>query len=357
MKLFQCSNCKIAVVFENHTCVNCRHFLGYISYYNQIVSLDSTLLEWHLSDFGNKSYTYCKNHKYNLCNWLVESAAHSEFCLSCSLNRTIPNLSNEENLKKWKQIELAKQRLVYQLLRYRLPVVSKMENENNGLCFDFLAKEDLKEESKDLKTGHANGVITLLISEADPVIRERIKQQMSERYRTLLGHFRHEVGHYFWDRLIRDDQFVLERFRTIFGDESQSYARALENYYRNGPQANWEQAFISKYASSHPWEDWAETWSHYLHLTDVLETAFNFGIQTNPLINSKENLKMRANFDPYSETSFSYFLETGIPLLYAINSMNRSMGTADIYPFIISKPVIRKMEFIHGLVRQKTPRP
>lgn len=351
MKLFQCSNCNNTVVFENHTCVNCGYFLGYSSYYNQIISLDSKLSQWYLTELGNKTYSYCKNHRHNVCNWLVETSSDSEFCLACSLNRTIPDLLNTENKKKWKQIEYAKHRLVYQLLRFRLPIVSKMDNGEKGLYFDFVAKKDLPEKSKDVMTGHANGVITLLISEADPVIRERIKQQMSERYRTLLGHFRHEVGHYFWDRLIRDNQQILPDFRNIFGDESQSYANALKNYYENGPQANWRNRFISKYASAHPWEDWAETWSHYLHLTDVLETAYNFGIQTEPKLEGNENLKMNASFDPYIEDNFKDILDTGIPLLYTLNSMNRSMGEDDPYPFIISEPVKLKLEFIHRLLK------
>ncbi|MGC1515826.1 MAG: putative zinc-binding metallopeptidase, partial [Maribacter sp.] len=271
MKLFQCTHCKNTVVFENHTCVNCGYYLGYSSFYNEIVALEATLTEWYLKDWGNKTYAYCKNHKHDVCNWLVDTTSGDEFCLACSLNRTIPHLLNTENKKKWQQIEYAKHRLVYQLLRFRLPVIPKMEDTQRGLCFDFVAKKDLPEESKDVMTGHADGVITLLISEADPVIRERIKKQMSERYRTLLGHFRHEVGHYFWDRLIRDNPTVLQNFRDVFGDESQSYADGLDTYYKNGPQPNWQNRFISKYASSHPWEDWAETWSHYLHLTDVME--------------------------------------------------------------------------------------
>ena len=316
-----------------------------------MVALDSTLQEWHLDELENKNYTYCDNHKHDVCNWLVEKSSNSEFCLACSLNRTIPHLLSAENLEKWKQIEYAKHRLVYQLLRFRLPVVSKMEDEFNGFCFDFIAKDDLPEESKDIKTGHADGVITLLISEADPVVREQMKQQMSERYRTLLGHVRHEVGHYYWDRLIRNNPSVLQNFRNLFGDETQSYADALDRHYSMGPKANWQQSYISKYASSHPWEDWAETWSHYLHLTDVLETAYNFGIQTNPKITDQDNLSMKASFDPYVETSFKNFMDTGIPLLYALNSMNRSMGENDLYPFIISEPVKQKLEFIHNLLK------
>ncbi|WP_299322224.1 putative zinc-binding metallopeptidase [uncultured Maribacter sp.] len=351
MKLFQCTNCKNTVVFENNVCVNCGYLLGYSSYYNKIVALDTNVSKWEIPELDGKTYEYCENFKHKVCNWLVDTSRGRKFCLACSLNRTIPHILDDANLAKWKHIEIAKHRLVYQLLRFSLPVVSKIEDELKGFCFDFLAKEDLPEESKDTKTGHANGVITLLISEADPVVREQVKQQMAERYRTLLGHFRHEVGHYFWDLLIRDNPEVLADFRNIFGDESKSYADALTNHYNNGPQANWQQNFISKYASSHPWEDWAETWSHYLHLTDILETAYNFGLKSNPKITAKQNIKMNASFDPYKETSFEKIMDTGIPLLFTLNSMNRSMGEDDLYPFIISEPVKKKLAFIRNLVK------
>ena len=351
MKLFQCTNCKSTVVFENNTCLNCGFKLGYSSYYNKIVSLDPSAAKWQVKELDGKTYEYCENYKHTVCNWLVDVSRGRKFCLACTLNRTIPHLLDDDNLKKWKHIEVAKHRLVYQLLRFRLPVVSKTIDDDKGFCFDFLEKDELPEESKGLKTGHADGVITLMIAEADPVVREQVKQQMAERYRTLLGHFRHEVGHYYWDLLIRDNPEVLADFRSIFGDESQSYADALTTHYNNGPKANWQQSFISKYASSHPWEDWAETWSHYLHLTDVLETAYNFGLKSNPKIIAKKSLKMNAAFDPYTVTDFSRIMETGIPLLFTLNSMNRSLGEDDPYPFIISKPVEEKLEFIHKLLK------
>ena len=353
MKLFQCSSCTNTVVFENYTCLNCGNLLGYASYYNQIFSKPYHG-DWLSDNIAIKDNSYCQNHKHDVCNWLVGQNNSSGYCLACSLNRTIPSLNDAANLGKWKQIELAKHRLVYQLLRFRLPVISKMEDDERGLCFDFLSKDDVTERNQDIKTGHANGVITILLSEADSVTREQIKQQMSERYRTLLGHFRHEVGHYFWDRLIRDDYRNLEEFRNLFGDESQPYGNSLERYYASGPQSNWQNSFISKYASSHPWEDWAETWSHYLHLTDILETAYNFGVKLEPHINGKEKLSMNASFDPYLESDFKRFLDTGIPLLFALNSMNRSMGEQDPYPFIISEPVKYKLEFIHYLLKRSS---
>lgn len=349
MKLFQCSNCENPVVFENSICISCGHYLGYSSFHNQMVSLDPNQSEWSIPSFNGDTYKYCTNNLHGTCNWLVTPDESSGFCLACSLNRTIPDLDTSENWERWKQIEFAKHRLVYQLLRLRLPIVSKMANSHIGLCFDFVSIDN--KDNK--KTGHANGVITILISEADAATREKVKQEMKEHYRTLLGHFRHEVGHYFWDRLVRDNTKALSNFREVFGDDTVSYQDSLQNYYANGPKQNWQNFYISKYASSHAWEDWAETWSHYLHLMDSLETAYNFGLRTAPILQGNNKLNLNANFDPYLHQNFGAILETGIPLLYTVNSMNRSMGKDDAYPFVISEPVQRKLKFIHNLLNER----
>ncbi|PIB26780.1 putative zinc-binding metallopeptidase [Maribacter sp. 4G9] len=349
MKLFQCSNCGNTVVFENNYCVSCGHYLGYSSFYNKMVSLKPDFFEWTLPTLNGGKYKYCANNLHGTCNWLVPSENPSEFCLACSLNRTIPDLDNPENHSHWKQIEFAKHRLIYQLLRLRLQIISKTDDPAYGLCFDFVSPKS----SNNIKTGHANGVITILISEADSVIREKVKHEMKERYRTLLGHFRHEVGHYFWDILVKNNNDILSKFRKIFGDDTVSYRDSLRNYYVNGPRKNWQNFYISKYASSHAWEDWAETWSHYLHLMDALETAHNFGIRTEPKLEGENKLNFNASFDPYNESDLRTILETGIPLLYTMNSMNRSMGKDDPYPFIISEPVKTKLAFIHNLLFER----
>lgn len=349
MKLFQCTNCGNTVLFENNECVSCGFHLGYSSFFNQMVSLEPQQSEWSLSFFDGKKYKYCVNHKHGTCNWLIPYENASEFCLACSLNRTIPNLTDFKNQERWKQMEFAKHRLVYQLLRLRLPVISKKGYSDQGFCFDFVSGES----RANVKTGHANGVITILISEADAANREKVKQEMEERYRTLLGHFRHEVGHYFWDRLIRNNTQNLSNFRALFGDDRVSYSDSLQKYYANGPKNDWQNFYISKYASSHAWEDWAGTWSHYLHLMDTLETAYNFGLQSKPKLREVDNLDVNANFDPYLENDFQTILKTGIPLFYTLNSMNRSMGKDDAYPFIISEPVKSKLTFIHTLLMER----
>jgi hypothetical protein len=172
---------------------------------------------------------------------------------------------------------------------------------------------------------------------------------MHEPYRTLLGHFRHEVGHYYWDRLVRDGE-KLEPIRRVFGDERIDYEQALQRHYANGAPANWQAGFVSSYATSHPWEDFAETWAHYLHIVDTLEMAAAFGLDIHPALAKGGDLDAKVNFDPYGTGGFAQLIDTWIPLSNALNNLNRTMGQPDLYPFILSPPVIAKLTAIHDLV-------
>jgi len=174
---------------------------------------------------------------------------------------------------------------------------------------------------------------------------------MGEPYRTLLGHFRHEVGHYFWDVLVRDAG-KLEACRAVFGDDSQDYGEALKRHYEQGPPADWQDNFVSAYATTHPWEDFAETWAHYLHIVDTLEMASEFGIEVNPPADQIGGLTARVTFDPYVADDFGAIVNAWLPFTFAMNSVARAMGTRDLYPFILTPPVIHKLGFIHDLVRQ-----
>jgi hypothetical protein len=194
----------------------------------------------------------------------------------------IPDLSLTENQANWRRIQLAKHRLFYTLLKLRLPLKTKLEDTEHGLAFDFLVApppHDMAAEP--VMTGHDHGLITINLAEADDSERERMRRQMGEPYRTLLGHFRHEIAHYYWDRLVRDASGI-EAFRQLFGDEREDYSAALQRHYANGPPPNWQESFVSAYASTHPWEDWAETWAHYFHMVDTLETASAFGMRVRP---------------------------------------------------------------------------
>jgi len=347
MKLYTCSHCHSLIYFENNICLHCGYSLGFdAATLNLVTLVPETENRFCNEQNRNEKFRYCKNAEYSACNWLIRDAEHAEYCTACELNRTIPDLTKEENLKRWRNIEVAKHRLIYSLLRLRLPVTKKKDDEEAGIAFDFLAATSAKDK---VITGHENGVITLNIEEADEAARVRHKQDLGERYRTLLGHFRHEIGHYYWEVLIKDSD-EMGRFRQLFGNEEIDYAEALETYYKNGPAPNWSRDFISPYASSHPWEDWAETWAHYLHLMDTLETAFSFGIRIQPdMIQDTKQIQASIQQDPYDMTDFNQIMKWWLPLTFAVNSLNRSMGHSDFYPFVISEQVVHKLEFIHAL--------
>ncbi|HEU4518469.1 MAG TPA: putative zinc-binding metallopeptidase, partial [Microvirga sp.] len=179
--------------------------------------------------------------------------------------------------------------------------------------------------------------------------RERRRHSMGEPYRTLLGHFRHEVGHYYWTVLV-EEAGHLEAFRTVFGDEREDYGEALKRHYANGPRAGWQNEYVSAYAGSHPWEDWAETWAHYLHIVDTLETASAFSMRVRPRIGLGEELSAEIDFDPHHNVSLNRLVAAWLPLTFAVNSLNRSMGQPDLYPFVLSPAVIGKLAFIHERV-------
>ncbi|MDH3236408.1 MAG: putative zinc-binding metallopeptidase, partial [Alphaproteobacteria bacterium] len=232
------------------------------------------------------------------------------------------------------------------------PLVSKFKDAEKGLAFDFLAGSGTTfQEGPQVVTGHIQGLITIDIAEADDAERERHRRDMAEPYRTLLGHFRHEVGHYYWERLVRDGLWHAA-FRELFGDERHNYGAALDVHYTNGPQPDWQERFVSGYASSHPWEDFAETWAHYMHIVDTLETANAFGLQVQPKTGRGPALTTRIDFDSYCQSDFDVLVGAWLPLTYAVNSLNHSMGQPDLYPFVLAPPVIGKLRFVHGLIRR-----
>ena len=353
MKLYTCSNCSSPLYFENKSCLKCENIVGFnaakLSFVTLILSKEGTFI-----DMQDKSQTYrfCPNSVNRACNWLIPTHSTAEYCEACSLNRTIPNLSNNKNMENWKKIEVAKHRLIYSLLNLHLPVQAKEDDQDvlsKGIAFDFLADETWNQK---IMTGQDQGVITLNIEEADDTKRAQNQANLGEKYRTLLGHLRHEKGHYYWDVLIKDSTLI-NGYRKLFGDETKDYDESLKTYYSTLLPANWSDSFISPYSTSHSWEDWAETWAHYLHLMDTLQTAYSFGIGIHTE-NANDQLKIKADItqDPYTIASFDTIMQLWLPLTFTLNSLNRSMGYADFYPFFISNTVKEKLQFIHKVCRQ-----
>jgi hypothetical protein len=297
-----------------------------------------------------RTYRKCGNYSgHEVCNWMVPTSSEQVFCTACRHNQMIPNLARAGNLDKWFRIERSKRRLFYSLLRLGLPLRTRLEDPVSGLAFAFLSSQDAP-LGQPVLTGHAEGLITLNIDEADAAVRERRRIDMAERYRTLLGHFRHEIGHYYWNVLIRDGDRQ-DAFRALFGDERADYRAALDAHYANSAPPDWQDRFISAYASSHPWEDWAESWAHYLHILDTLETAEHFGVQVERRLPDGSLQQANPEVDPYDVQDFAEIMDDWLPLTFALNSLSRSMGQQDLYPFVLSGPAIEKLAFVHAIVR------
>ncbi len=346
MKLSICANCGQLLQFEHAACRGCGAQLGFIPGDMVLTTLASGE-EGRVtaaSHSGN-AWRRCVNAGAAGCNWLVSEESADPRCAACRLNRNLADMHDPGNREKWRLLECGKRRLLYALMRFGVPIASKKDGEARGLAFDFLVGS----KGAPVMTGHANGLITINIDEADSAERERVRLALGEPYRTLLGHFRHEAGHYYWDLLVLDGG-RLEEGRAIFGDDSESYSEALERYYENGPTPGWEESHVSAYATMHPWEDFAETWTHYLHMVDTLDTGAGFGLSVNPTVGEDPRNAAVIDFDPYRPPALSSLTRAWLPLTAAVNSLNRSMGQPDLYPFEPSPNVLAKVAFIHDLL-------
>lgn len=352
MKLFSCQACGQLLYFENVLCEACGHTLGYLADLTEISALEPIESGgWTVLAAPGEAYKFCHNYDAGMCNWMLPALSAEAFCAACRHNRVVPDLAVPGNDLLWRKIETAKHRLFYSLLRLHLPLENRADDPEHGLAFDFLA-DPPESHAAGVMTGHNKGLITLAVREADDAEREKIRGEMGEPYRTLLGHFRHESGHYFWDRLVEDDPARLEVCRALFGDERIDYGEALKRHYDEGAPANWQNDYVSMYATMHPWEDFAETWAHYLHIVDTLETAGAFGLKVKPR-RARGVLAAAIDFDPYKMPQMQTLMDAWLPIEFATNSLNRSMGLTDLYPFMLSPRVIEKLDFIHDLMHRR----
>jgi hypothetical protein len=347
MKIFHCTHCQHSVFFENTICVHCQHTLAYLPDLATVGSLDRVGQNlWRCPILEQEQmYRLCENYiREDVCNWAVPADEPHALCRACRFTQVVPDRSQPRNKEAWYKLEVAKRRLLYSLLGLGCPVRNRVEDPERGLGFEFLAITE-GPGARPLLTGHADGVITINVAEADDAERERRRQQLHEPYRTLLGHFRHEVGHYYWDRLMKE-KVGIDAFRGCFGDERKDYARALQAHYQQGPPTGWQQRFVSPYASSHPWEDWAETFAHYLHMTDTLEMAAASGLSLHPEPLDEPMPRSAVRGKGASE-SLDQLIESWFPLTCVLNNLNRGLGLPDGYPFVLSPAAIDKLRLVH----------
>lgn len=351
MNVFSCQ-CGNTLHFENSSCVVCRREVAWCPACEGIRSLTPIDEYTYHCDHCQAQLVKCTNYReYQVCNRAIEVKTTWQqteaYCTCCALNRVVPDMSVPGNQEKWYKLEAAKRRMLYTLDLLGLPYGSRYDGFPLPLTFDF--KGDIMQTNQPgleamlvekVFTGHANGVITINIDEADPVEREKLRVDFGEARRTLIGHFHHEIGHYYWQLLVQN---ALEaECKQVFGDHTQlNYIAAMNNYYANGPQPNWQNQFISAYASMHPWEDFAETFRAYLEMITVLDTAEN----VNLLLEEEEGVDFQGT--PLVKLLIKYE-QLGIKL----NELNRTMGLLDMVPEVFNEPVVKKMTFIHKLVKR-----
>jgi hypothetical protein len=329
MRDFICPNCGQHLAFENSVCLNCKSKLGFSLDDMAFLVIASGPESEHGGAVDASEYQLCANLHAAECNWLVRVAPVRRMCTSCALTRTRPNDADKKAMASFATAEKAKRRLIVELVDLKLPIVGRDEDPNYGLAFDLLSSEAEK-----VFTGHENGVITLDLAEGDDVHREQLRIAMAEPYRTLLGHFRHEIGHYYFYRLV--------------GTAEADYQAALDRHYSQGAPPGWESNYVSSYATMHPAEDWAETFAHYLHIRDTLDTAAAFGFAPSSATFERRNL---------GPSGFDAIIEMWLPLSWALNMVNRSMGHDDLYPFVLPVKVLEKMRFIHTIIDEVTSDP
>lgn len=329
MRAYLCPHCDSLLDLLASSCRSCNTAIGFALGDMTVVALDD-----------DTDWVRCSEYDDAGCNWLVHPSDDPR-CEACRLTRSVARVDGQEEYQYLLRVEAAIKRLVYQLTDLGLPIVNRFEDPNGGLAFDLPSSRH-----GPVTIGHANGVITLDLAESNDAHREMLRHQLSEPYRTVLGHVRHEVGHYYWTVLIDNDGRT-DAFRARFGDERQSYQDALTRHYHQGPPEGWPANYVSAYATMHPWEDWAETFAHYLHVRDALQTAHEYGIAIDgpiPVSAIGEDATGLNVREWIFAREWSRFIA-------AFNAVNRSMGHGDLYPFDLSAPALTKLAFVHDIVR------
>jgi len=329
-----CSVCQQLLFFDNSTCLRCGSRLGYLPAEGQLVAVRTVTDGVERADGTPGRYRACANQLVARCNWLIPEDDPAALCASCRLTSVRPHDSEIDSLEAFADAEAAKRRLLHQLRALGLPVDA-----------EHVSFELLSSRGQNVITGHDSGVITLDLSESDDAHREFVRQQLGEPYRTVLGHLRHEIGHYYWARLILDTDH-LDAFRNLFGDERESYEAALDRHYSTVADVDWSGTHVSQYATMHPWEDWAETFAHYLHIDAGLATAASIGLA----VGEPARTAGQAAWTTREHIEIGPMVQSWLGLTIALNAMARSIGESDLYPFVLSPVVVEKLNFVHRAI-------
>lgn len=342
MRPYPCSVCGQLLFFDNSTCLRCGSDLGYLPDHAELVALRLAPNGLERADGIPGLYRHCANRLVARCNWMLSLDDRAARCMSCRLTSVRPNDNETDSLAAFADAEAAKRRLVHQLMALGLPVIDRSVDPR-GVAFELLSSR-----GRTVVTGHDSGVITLDLSESDDVHREFVRQQLGEPYRTVLGHLRHEIGHYYWQLLVVESG-LLEAYRALFGDERRSYEESLEQHYAHRVDGDWSATHVSQYATMHPWEDWAETFAHYLHIDAGLATAAGIGLA----VGEPARTAGIAAWSAREHISIGAMVQKWLGLTIALNAMARSIGQSDLYPFVLSPNVVEKLDFVHRAVQSR----
>ena len=348
MRAFSCPHCEQLLGFDARGCPGCGSGVAFEPRAGRFHVLDDDGRWCGPGGDDGAGLRPCENSRLGVCNWLLSGPPARTLCEACKFNRVIPDLGVPGALERWTRIEAAKKRTIHTLIRLGTPP-AVLGSGSFGLTFDFLYDPAAEQGyAPNLLTGHKAGIVTINLIEADDVARERFRREFGEPYRTLVGHFRHEIGHYYWHRSV---EFTpdLAPFRSLFGDERADYQAAVQAHYSGVRREGWETDYVSAYATMHPWEDFAETFAHYLHIVDTLATIGSFDMTIGVPSASGGDGRSGVGFDPFGADTAT-LIDAWIPLAYAINAVNRSMGQPDLYPFRITPRIVLKLDFVNRLL-------
>src|SRR5215207_378700 len=334
MQLHHCQRCGHRLAFSAQRCDVCSSEIGYVPQLRGLRSLTPPDGAGVYDAEGDRLWR-CLNAAWG-CNWMLSAGSDTEWCRSCRLTRGRPDLARVDAVAAWVAAEAAKRQLVHQLDKLELPIVARSADAPDGLAFDLV---DVPGHA--VVTGHLDGVVTLDLAETDDRYRDDLRRTLCEPFRTVIGHLRHEVAHYYWPRLVGQTNEV-GGFRRLFGDERDDYRQAMDRYYAGGAPAWSADQHITPYAASHPFEDWAETFAHYLHIIYAAETAIAHRFMPDGADVTIEQL--------VEMPDFAGAVATWRQISAAVNDISESLGNAAVYPLDPVGVVVDKLNFVHRQV-------